>query len=363
MRYLLFVILTLTALGTHAEKEPDSLNPKQSTTTLFAYLDVFYAYDFDRPQTTIRQPFFFNHNRHHSININHALIRASYSAQRVQAKLGFHSGTYVQDNYASENTLQSILYEANVSAALDKHEKLWFSAGIMESHLGFESAISSNNPTLTRSLSAENSPYYNSGASLTYKPKPLWEFQVLALNGWQRIRRVQGNNLLSYGTKINYSKEKMELNWSTFLGTNDPDSIRRMRYFSNLYAVFTWDKKFALTFGFDYGIQQKEKNSENYHHWYNITAIGKMALSNKLNTALRVEYFKDYNLVVMQSFNNQAIDVYGGSLNFDYQTNKNLLFRVESRFLISKNELFLKNNQPHKNNIHVVASMIFRIGQ
>jgi hypothetical protein len=155
----------------------------------------------------------------------------------------------------------------------------------------------------------------------------------------------------------------MELNWSTFLGTNDPDSTRRMRYFSNLYAVYSWKNNFTLTFGFDYGLQQKEKGSETYHHWYNFTAIGKMALSDKLNAAFRVEYFKDYNLVVMQSFNGQPFEVYGSSLNFDYQVNQNLLFRIESKLLVSPNELFIKNDLPQKNNVHVVGSMIFRIGQ
>lgn len=363
MRCWLFVILTLTMFNLHAENEYDSLCPVKSKTSLFAYFDVFYAYDFNRPQTTIRQPFFFNHNRHHSVNINHALIRGSYSTQRVRAKLGFHSGTYVQDNYASENTLQSFLYEANASVALDKQEKLWFAAGIMESHIGFEDAIAPNNPTLTRSMCAENSPYFSSGASMTYQPKTPWKFQVLALNGWQRIRRVQGNNLLSYGTRINYSTEKMELNWSTFLGTNDPDSVRRMRYFSNLYAVYTWKNNFTLTFGFDYGLQQKEKGSANYHYWYNFTAIGKMAISDKLSTALRVEYFKDYSLVVMQAFNDEPFEVYGSSLNFDYHVNQNLFFRVESRLLASQNALFIKNDVPQKNNIHVVGSIIFRIGQ
>jgi len=363
MRCWLFVILTLSIFKLQAENESDSLYSDKSKTTLFAYFDVFYAYDFNRPQTPIRQPFFFNHNRHHSININHALIRGSYSSQRVRARLGFHSGTYVQDNYASENTLQSFLYEANVSLALDKHEKFWFAAGIMESHLGFEGTIAPNNHTLTRSMCAENSPYYNSGASMTYQPKATWKFQALALNGWQSIRRVQGNNFLSYGTRINYASEKMELNWSTFLGTNDPDSTRRMRYFSNLYAVYSWKNNFTLTFGFDYGLQQKEKGSETYHHWYNFTAIGKMALSDKLNAAFRVEYFKDYNLVVMQSFNGQPFEVYGSSLNFDYQVNQNLLFRIESRLLVSPNELFIKNDLPQKNNVHVVGSMIFRIGQ
>jgi hypothetical protein len=55
----------------------------------------------------------------------------------------------------------------NVNGQLRK-KTLWLDAGIFGSHMGFESALSIDNPTLTKSFVAENSPYYWSGAKLTY---------------------------------------------------------------------------------------------------------------------------------------------------------------------------------------------------
>ena len=48
--------------GCHAQER----NPwKKSPEFYFlGYLDVFYAYDFNQQESGIRQPFFYNHNRH-----------------------------------------------------------------------------------------------------------------------------------------------------------------------------------------------------------------------------------------------------------------------------------------------------------
>ena len=75
--------------------------------------------------------------------------------------------------------------------------------GIMPSHIGFESAVSKDCWTLTRSMLAENSPYFESGAKLSYTTNNgKLQFSVLALNGWQRITRVEGNSLMSWGTQV-----------------------------------------------------------------------------------------------------------------------------------------------------------------
>ena len=71
-------------------------------------------------------------------------------------------------------------------------------AGIFTSHIGFESAVSKDCWTLTRSILADNSPYYESGARLTYTSNNnKWLISALALNGWQRIQRPAGNSLMS----------------------------------------------------------------------------------------------------------------------------------------------------------------------
>ncbi len=53
--------------------------------------------------------------------------------------------------------------------------------------MGMESWISRDNPTYTRSLVAEYSPYYQSGVKFTWAPSSRITAQLDVVNGWQNI--------------------------------------------------------------------------------------------------------------------------------------------------------------------------------
>ena len=129
------------------------------------YVDIFYSYDFNEPTTNYRQTFLYNHNR-----LNLGFIKGSVKHLKYRANIALQAGTYVVDNYAAEPTVLQHIYEGNAGLSLNKKNNLWIDAGIFGSHIGFESAISKDNWTLTRSLLAENSPYYLTGTKLTYNP-------------------------------------------------------------------------------------------------------------------------------------------------------------------------------------------------
>ncbi|WP_050977486.1 outer membrane beta-barrel protein [Nitritalea halalkaliphila] len=79
---------------------------------------------------------------------------------------------------------------------------MWLDVGIMPSHIGFESAIGAVCDHLTRSLLAENSPYFLTGARLTYALHPQHTLVLWATNGWQNVQRqpgVQGIGLETAG--------------------------------------------------------------------------------------------------------------------------------------------------------------------
>ena len=167
---------------------------------------------------------------------------------------------------------------------------MWLDAGIFSSHLGFESAISMDNLTLTRSLAAENSAYFLSGAKLTHEPNEKWTLAGIIINGWQRIRRVEGNSIPSFGTQVSCSpSKKTTINWSTFVGTDDPDETRRMRYFNNVYGQFQLNEKIAIITGFDIGAQQQVKNNSTYDFWLTPNLITQYSINKVWKTAVRVE--------------------------------------------------------------------------
>ncbi len=138
------------------------------------------------------------------------------------------TGTYPNANLATEPGVLKNIYEANIGVKLSSSRNLWLEAGIFGSHIGFESAIGKDCWTLTRSILADNTPYYEAGAKVSYNtPDGKWFLSALVLNGWQRIQRVDGNSLPSFGTQVMFKPtDEITLNSSTFIGTDKPDSAR-----------------------------------------------------------------------------------------------------------------------------------------
>lgn len=121
---------------------------------------------------------------------------------------------------------------------------------------------------MTRSILADNSPYYESGVKVSYiSDHEKWFISGLILNGWQRIQRVYGNNTPAFGHQLTFkANSKLTLNSSSFIGSDTPDSIRQMRYFHNFYSQYQLNEKLGLIGGFDIGAQQKVKEVINTTH-------------------------------------------------------------------------------------------------
>jgi len=360
--FIYFLTIVILSFISIAFAQSDSLLMHTPVIQVSGGADVFYAYDANRPKTGYRQAFLYNHNRHDAIHLNQGYLKGAMRYNRFRANLAMHAGTYVQDNYASEPEILKPFFEANAGFALHPNHKLWLDAGIMSSHIGFEGAVSMDNLTLTRSLCAENSPYYMAGIKLTYSPSAQWEIAGLISNGWQRIQPVPGNSLPAWGTQVKYTPtSRLTLNWSTFVGTVDPDSIRRMRYFNNLFAQFVLHDRWTLVCGFDYGIQQQRKNSRQYYAWFTPALLIQYKLTEKWASTLRAEYYQDRNGVVISSDHLNGFRSAGYSLNLDYAPKTYVVLRVEGRMLQSVDALFLKDNNRLHRNFFITASAAIRL--
>ena len=323
------------------------------------YLEMYYAYDFGNPTDHNRPEFVYSHNRHNEVNLNLGYIKAAYQTKTIRANLALMTGTYTNANLASEAGVLKNIFEANAGVKISKKKNLWVDAGIFASHIGFESAIGKDCWNVSRSILADNSPYYESGAKVTYtSDNEKWFISGLYLNGWQRIQRINGNNSPAFGHQISYKPTaKVTLNSSSFVGNDKPDSTKQMRYFHNFYGQFQLTSKVGLIVGFDIGAEQKTKGSTSYNTWYSPVLIAKYSLTAKKSIAARGEYYNDAQGVIISTNTPNGFQTYGYSLNFDYQITENSMWRIECRGLESKDNLFLLNEKPSKRNYFVVTSL------
>ncbi|MFT3979047.1 MAG: porin [Ferruginibacter sp.] len=331
----------------------------RSPLTISGYVETYYTYDLGEPGNHNRPGFIYSFNRHNEVNLNIGMIKAAYQKANVRANLDLMAGTYPNANLAAEPGVLKNIFEANAGVKISKKSDLWIDGGIFASHIGFESAIGKDCWNLTRGILADNSPYYESGAKISYtSSNGKWFASALMLNGWQRIQRVDGNSTPAFGHQLTYKpSSKITLNSSSFIGNDKPDSSRQMRYFHNFYGIFQVNEKFGLTAGFDIGAEKKAKGSSSYNSWYTPVLIARFSATAKDNIAVRGEYYNDENGVIIGTGTPNGFKTWGYSINYDRVVASNILWRIEARGFSSKDEIFVKDNDPAKNNFFITTSL------
>lgn len=353
MKKIILFALILISLASVAQDEPSS------PLTFSGYVETYYVYDFNQPESNVRPSFIYSYNRHNEVNLNLGFVKASYNTDQVRANLALMTGTYANANLAAEPGVLKNVLEANAGVKLSRNKNLWVDAGIFASHIGFESAIGKDCWNLTRSMLADNTPYYEAGAKVAYTTDDgRWFVSALVLNGWQRIHRVDGNSLPSFGTQVTFKPNSaITLNSSSFIGTDKPDSARQMRYFHNFYGIFQLSQKLGLTIGFDYGVEEKSPETSSTNPWYSPVMIVRYNVTGKLAVAARAEYYQDKAGVIISTGTLSGFKTTGISLNLDYAISPNVLWRAEIRNLHSEDKVFIKDSHTTSGNTFIATAL------
>lgn len=307
------------------------------------YLEGYYNHG--HTSTNESASFVYNHNQTNRPQINLALIKASIDTAYYRARLGLASGTYMKANYAQEADAMQHIYEANAGIRLSDQHDLWLDVGVMPSHIGFESAVGMENWTLTRSMMADNSPYFETGAKVSYTTTDgKWYLSGLLVNGWQRIRRPDGNSTPAIGHQVTYRpNEKLTINSSSFIGNDKEDRERQIRYFHNLYMQMALNSQWDVMMAFDIGAEQRHDDKGRYNVWHASTAMMRYKLSDEMNMALRAEYFNDkHGVIISTDANRFRTQAY--SVNLDYKLHSAVTLRGEIKHMSSHAPVFYKNN-------------------
>ena len=360
MKIPAFLLLAALPLAAAAQNTPAPAAPAApGPLSYYGFVDAYYGYDFKYANANSRPPFIYSHSRQNEFTVNQALVGLRYDDGKVRGAVGLHAGSYVSANYAAEDQVFKHIYEGY--AGFRPFAKAWLDVGIFASHIGFESAISKDNWTLTRSLMADNSPYFESGARFTYEVAPQLTLTGLVLNGWQNIRET--NQAKALGTQIQWKpSDKILVNSSTFYGNEQPtDSMRARRYFHDFYVTYAAGERTSLALVFDVGKQQSATRGK-YDTWHTAAAFVKHKLTDKLSTTLRGEYYYAERGLIIRSIMPAALDTNfratGGSVNLDYAPAPNVLVRVEGRYLNGMRGVFARGDNANNRSYGNVTSSI-----
>ena len=321
-------------LATIALVAPVAAQTPVPTVRIGAFADAYYDWDTGRPSSHDRA-FTTQAVRHDEFNINLAHIEATVSGDRVRGRFALQAGTSVQANYAGEPAIGSnsgpslsrSIQEAVVGVRV--RPGLWVDGGVFFSHIGQESWISRDNPTYTRSFTAEYTPYYSSGVKVTWAASPKVTAQLHLLNGWQNIS--ENNERKAVGARVDWNpRAGIALGWAGFRGDEQPEAgARRTRNFHQLFARLEPAADLTVWLTADRGWERPESGST--ATWGSLTAIAERRLSPTLALAARVERYVDREGVLIPVPDPAGFDVTSASVGLNLRLPEGIQWRTEAR--------------------------------
>jgi len=319
-------------------------------------IDVYYAYDFGNPQSNERPDYLYHYKKHNEFSLNLGLIRVEVDNKKYHGAFGLMAGTFPEYNMRHEQDALKNVYEAYAGIKLGN--ELWLDAGIFSSHIGFESAIGPDNITLTRSITAENTPYYLSGAKLYYEGLNKWNFSFTICNGWQNIQETPNNSNKGIGLQVNYNlSDEVEFYYNNFYSNEAPDSAQQFMFYNQVFTKINISNKIKTIIAFDYGIKETS-NRRSLNNWMNPTVILQYKITDPFHVGLRYEYYQDNGGAMIATGTKNNFDTHGTSINLDYWVSKSSVLRVEGRYFNSKDNIYTySSNSISNTNFAVTTSM------
>lgn len=310
--------------------------------TVGVYAEAYLGLGFTGTSDGVRPGYLYHFTREGRPSVNLAYVRADYARGGLRMHGALAAGTYMRANYAAEPRFLRNILEANVGVRLTRKADVWLDAGVLPSHIGFESAVGRDNWNLTRSMVAENSPYYETGVRLSHTSVDgRLQAGYYLLTGWQRIRMLPGNTMPSHGLQVNYKASgRLTLNYSGFIGTDRPDSLRRWRHYHDLYAILDLGGGFGMVAGFDIGVERPLRSAGGVDIWQGPVCILRYAPDGPWAFAFRAERFDDAGGVIIDIGRPNGFRADGYSVNLDHRPSARLMLRAEARMFRSRTRVF-----------------------
>lgn len=268
-----------------------------------------------------------------------------YKQRDLQATVVFQQGWFADANYVGDDAKYRMVQQAWLS--IDVTPRIALRAGIMPSHLGYESINERENLVLSRLLCSDATPYYETGAAIVWQPTDVLTVEGLALTGWQRI--VATNDNIAWGTRIAWKPDTtLTLNWSTFYGNmadrnkfwqpDAPNANPGWRFYNNVWAEWKPTPRLTLVGIADVGQQQYVARTT-ATTWC-LAAITAFRLHPDWRLAARIEHFSDPESAMVATPEAIGFVTSSASANIDWNVRRNVMVRAEVRTLGSADRIF-----------------------
>jgi hypothetical protein len=272
-------------------------------------------------------------------------LTAGLDAQKIHALGMFRDD---DDAFPFRNTAKFDVKDAYVSYMFPLGSGLTLKAGKFVTLLGYEVIEGPLNPNFSRSFMFGFSiPFTHVGALLSYSPTEWLSLTAGPVVGWDVAR--DNNSRMSVTGQVAVTAVKdlaLSLNWIT--GPEQFNQNGNPRTVLDFVGNYTGIKKLTLGVNVDYGWEEEEASlaasgarSDNNATWWGWAGYVVYDWTEKLRTAVRLEYFKDAEGVRTLAVSpGTKLDLYGVTATVQYNIWKGLFGRLEYRHDSANQKVF-----------------------
>ena len=252
------------------------------------------------------------------------------------------------DQFAFRNTANFDVQEVYGSYQIPIGSGLTLKAGKFVTLLNYEVIEAPNNLNFSRSyLFVFSAPLTHVGAVLSYQPLPWLSITFGTVVGWDDAK--DNNSTMSYTGQFGFTPMKdLTVNFNWITGAEQNHNNRDPRTVLDYTVNYTGIKDLTLGLNVDYGWEYDEAylastgtRQDNNASWWGWAAYAAYDWTEKLRTALRLEYFKDSEGVRTQlSPPGNKLDLWEVTLTAQYKIWKGLVGRVEYRHDSANQKVF-----------------------
>lgn len=332
-------------------------NPKIGKLTMQGYFDFIYAaglhdpsrlptVDFGRRQYT-SSPLFSD-----KFTLPYAYLGATYEMDKLTIRLALHTGDIVESLYAQEIESMRLVREASLNYQFT--DRFSVEAGIFPSLYGFEIFLSKENLHATRAYIADFAPDYEAGIRLKYQVNKNLSARLMVLNGWQEIKDSNGKKALGIVVQ-NDNHRNSFFNWGVYFG--DVREIGESFYRNRMYHNIFWKysvKKWTFVPMLDAAYQLQSEAIDREIYMLAPAFSIRYRVNNNWSLASRWDMVNDpKNMIpelngklvtpslITASNNPNGWQSNSVTLTLERVLNENFVIRLESRYALNKDKLFL----------------------
>lgn len=327
--------LVLDSLPSHGDKlyQKTDQNPYLEIEN---YLDVNYAYDFNKPYNQVSL-YSSNPLNVNQLSLSYAYSQIKYESHKIRFVTAIATGGITKLMYLAEPSELKWIRELSLLYKFKK-EGWGIEAGILPSVYGIETFINRDNQHASRAIMTDFAPDFEQGVRFHYRVNRFWSGKFQITNGWQVLK--DNNNAPAFGWINIFGNEKKSFfNIGLFAG-EEPYQNRnnKLKVYVNSFAKLNI-AKFSIWPMVDIGAQKDSLNQ--FRYWYSMGASVKYAINEKLAFALRAERINDRDAIITELINPTNQWIHNGyTATLQFIPTENLILRLEVNLTKTKTKVF-----------------------